>query len=336
MSVYKRGKVFYMNFTLNGIRVFKSTGMTTKREAKAIENTERHRLLKESRQSPQEKRSKTLLLDAVELTYEAKWKHGKDSTRSYRRACNLAELIGNVPVGKIDEDTVQQLTRNLEGRGSKNATINRYLASLKTILKQMKQQTDFIHLRKEPKGRIRVLSKEEEQEVLKLLRQDHGGRRIYYAEFADLVEVLLGTGMRLSEGLELLYLDVNYASGMIHIWRNKGDRPRSVPMTKKVRSILHARQKANPEKPFTLKEHQAESAWAWIRKQIGLQGDKEFVIHSATRHTYASRLANKGVDIFTIKELLGHSSITTSMIYMHLDPSKLAHAVAVLEEESEE
>jgi len=334
MSVYRRGKVFYMNFTVNGVRVFRSTGMTTKREAKAVEAAERHKILKNAKQTPQEKAANTLLLDAVEQTYEAKWKHGKDSQRSYRRACNLAELIGNMPIKDIDEATVQQLIRDIESRKTGNAvaTINRYLACLKTILKQMKQQTDFITLRKEHKGRIRVISKAEEQQIISLLRQDHGGKRKYYGEVADLIEVLLDTGMRLAEGINLLYQDVNFESNLIHVWKNKGNRPRSVPMTARARRILESRQQTAPVKPFSIKDHQAETAWAWIRKKMGLSGDKEFVIHSATRHTCASRMANKGIDVFTIKEILGHASITTTMIYCHLDPSKLSHAVSVLED----
>jgi len=332
MSVYKRGKVFYMNFTVNGIRVFKSTGTSVKREAKAAENAERHRLLKESKQSPQEKRSKTLLLEAVELTYEVKWKHGKDSTRSYRRACNLAELIGNVPVGKIDEDTVQDLIRDLEGRGSKNATINRYLASLKTILKQMKHPTDFIHLRKEPKGRIRVISKQEEQQVIDLLRNtDHGPRRHYFTEVADLVEVLCDSGMRLSEALNLNYQDVSFENNLIHCWKNKSDRPRSIPMTSRARRVLEARRETNPVKPFTIKDYQVETAWAWVRKEMGMETDKEFLPHSL-RHTCASRLVNRGIDLYVVKQWLGHSSIQVTERYAHLDPQKLAHAVTVLED----
>ena len=330
MSVYKRGKYFYMNFTVNGIRVFKSTKCTTKREAKAVAATERQKILKQSKMSPQEKGAQTLLADAIEQTYEAKWKYGKDSQRSMGRAQNLMQITGNLKLSDITDTTVTKLTKTLEARGSSIATCNRYLACLKTILKQMQQPVGFIRLKKERRGRIRVLTKQEEQQLLGLWRQDHGGKRAYYAEFADLIEVLLGTGMRLSEGLDILYRDVNYSSNLIHIWRNKGDRPRSVPMTKKVRTILQSRQIANPEKPFTLVDHQAESAWAWVRKQMGLQDDKEFVIH-CTRHTCASRMVNAGVDILVVQNVLGHASIVQTQIYAHLAPHKLADAISVLE-----
>ncbi len=332
MSIIKRGKVFYMNFTVNGIRVFRSTGMTSKREARAVENAERHRILKESKQSPQEKRSKTLLSEAIEETFTAKWKDSKDSLRTYRRARNLLGFVGDIQIGKIDEQVVGELIGRLESRGSTPATINRYLACLKTILKHLKQDTDFITLRKERKGRIRVLSQEEEQRVLDLLRNtDHGPRRAYFPEVAELVEVLLDTGMRLSEGINLLYQDINFGSNLIHVWKNKGDRPRSIPMTTRVRNVLETRREANPAKPFSIKDHQAETAWRWVRKEMGLEKDKEFVIHS-TRHTCASRMVNRGVDLYVVKDILGHASIVTTQIYAHLDPTKLSHAISVLED----
>jgi integrase len=273
-----------------------------------------------------------LLSQAVEETYSAKWKHGKDSQRSYRRACNMVQLIGDIQIGKIDEQTVSELIRKLESRESTTATINRYLASLKTILKHMKQATDFITLRKERKGRIRVLSKEEELRVIDLLRNtDHGPRRGYFPEVADLVEVLIYTGMRLSEALDMRYEDVDFTTGLISIWINKGDRPRSVPMTSRARRVLETRKEGNPVKPFSIKNHQVETAWKWIRKEMGLQRDKEFVPH-ALRHTCASRMVNKGIDLYVVKDILGHASILTTQIYAHLDPNKLSHAVSVLED----
>jgi site-specific recombinase XerD len=63
---------------------------------------------------------------------------------------------------------------------------------------------------------------------------------------------------------------------------------------------------------------------------MGLEGDKEFVIHS-TRHTCASRMVNAGVDLYVVKEVLGHSSIQVTEKYAHLAPHKLSDAVAVLE-----
>jgi integrase len=102
-------------------------------------------------------------------------------------------------------------------------------------------------------------------------------------------------------------------------------------MTKRVASILKKRQDANPIKPFNLTIYQSDKAWAWARVEIGLKDDSEFIIH-ALRHTCASRLVNAGVDLYVVKEWLGHSSIQVTERYAHLAPHKLAHAAKMLED----
>jgi integrase len=333
MSVYKRGDkgVFYMNFTVNGVRVFRSTGKFTKKEAKQVEALEKHKVLNEASLTPQERAAKILLSDAVEQVYENKWKNNKDAQGSYRRGWKLVEYIGNIPIGQINEDVVNKLIKKFESMKVEVSTCNRYLTILKTILKNKRQPWDHIKLKKERKGRIRVISYKEEKIILGLLKDsNHSERRYYYPEVGDLVIVLVDTGMRLSEALTLRYKDINFISNLISIWINKGDRPRSIPMTSRVREVFHRRQTKDSVKPFSINKDKAELAWKWVREEMGLKGDKEFVLHSL-RHTCASRLVNKGIDLYVVKEWLGHSSIQVTEKYAHLSPKKLAHAAEVLE-----
>lgn len=326
MSVFKRGRIWYTDFVVNGVRICKSSGKTSKREAKQFEASARVKLLWEK---PQQKAAKLLLSDAIDQTYETRWLRNKDSAGSYRRATKLLEHMGNVTLQSIGDDAVTSLVRKLEATGIESSTINRYLAALKTILKDHRIQTD-IKLRKEKTGRIRVLSKDEEQKVVDLLRMAVSlGKKPYYAEAADMVIVLVDTGMRLSELLNLRYEDVSFENNLVSIWVNKGDRPRSLPMTTRVRTIMELR-KTGGDKPFTLSVDEAERAWQWARAEMGLLRDKEFVMHSL-RHTCASRLVNGNVDLYVVKELLGHSSIQITERYAHLSPTKLVEAVGALE-----
>ena len=332
MTVYRRSKtgVFYMDYVCKGVRVYKSTGKYTKRDAKIVEAADKQRLHSDATLTPQAKAASILLSTAIEQAYEAKWKTNKDAMGTYRRAQGLIGLIGDIPIGSINEETVEMLVGRLEAKGVQSSTANRYLATLKTILKYKKQPYDHIRLKKERKGRIRVLSQDEELMVVSLLRDtDHTPGRRYFREVADLVEVLVDTGCRLSEVLDLRYEDVNFTSNLLTIWINKGERPRSIPMTRRVRSILEARQ-TGIAKPFTIPVNKAEYAWSLIRKQMNLQHDKEFVMHSL-RHTCASRLVNKGVDLYVVKEWLGHSSIQITERYAHLNPAKLVDVVRFLE-----
>ena len=59
--------------------------------------------------------------------------------------------------------------------------------------------------------------------------------------------------------------------------------------------------------------------------------DKEFIMH-ALRHTCATRLVNRGIDLYVVKEFLGHSTIQVTERYAHLSPDKLAHAAEILDE----
>lgn len=333
MSVYKRGDkgVFYMNFTVDKVRVTRSTGKFTKKEAKLVEAVEKKRMMVDGALSPREKAARMPLSIAIQKVYDERWKDNKDGEKSQRIAERVMVIIGDIPISKIDGDVIKLLIRLLEGSGIKGATVNRYLATIKTLLRHHRQPWEHIQLKKESKGRIRVLSREEETTVVNLLQNTiHNSRRYYFPEVADLVEVLVDTGCRLSEVLNLRYDDINFDSNLISIWINKGDKPRSIPMTVRVGGILLARQAGNPVKPFSLDIDQAENAWTWVRKTMGLSGDKEFVLH-ALRHTTATRLIDKGIDLYTVKEWLGHSTIQVTERYAHLNPDKLVHAANMLE-----
>ena len=241
MSVYKRGDkgVFYMNFTVNGVRVFRSTGKFTKKEAKLVEAVERQKMMNKASMTPQEKAAKMLLSEGIKQVYEHKWKkNNKRHIETHRQALRILSFIGDIPLGKIDEYVVRELILKLEKKKLTGGTINRYLAGLKTILRFNRQPWQHIVLRKERKGRIRVLSKNEENMAIGFLRNTtHSKRRAFYPEVAFLVEVLVDTGMRLSELLDLRYQDIDFSSNLLSIWFNKGDRPRSLPMCK-IRSTL--------------------------------------------------------------------------------------------------
>lgn len=333
MTVYKRGAkgVFYMNFTVDGVRVTRSTGKFTKKEAKLVEAVEKKRMMVDGALSPRERAARMLLSVAIQKTYDERWKDNKDGEKSQRIVERAMEIIGDIPISKIDEDIIKFLVKMLEGSGIKGATVNRYLATIKTLLRHHRQPWEHIQLKKESKGRIRVISREEEATVVNLLRDtDHKGKRSYYPEAADLVEVLVDTGCRLSEVLNLRYEDVNFETNLISIWINKGDKPRSIPMTSRAGTILQTRRSEGATKPFTIGRNQAENAWTWVRKTMGLSGDTEFVLH-ALRHTTATRLIDKGVDLYVVKEYLGHSTIQVTERYAHLAPDKLAHAAGILD-----
>ena len=174
--------VFYMNFMVNGDRVFRSTGKYTKKEAIIVEAVEKKKMMNEVSMTPQEKAAKMLLSEGIRQVYEHKWKkNNKRHIETHRQALRILSFIGDLPLGKIDDYVVRELIMKLEKNKLTGATINRYLAGLKTILRFNRQSWQHIVLRKERKGEIRVLSKDEENTAIGLLRNTaHSKRRAFY------------------------------------------------------------------------------------------------------------------------------------------------------------
>lgn len=99
-------------------------------------------------------------------------------------------------------------------------------------------------------------------------------------------------------------------------------------MTSRVKTILLKRQ-TEGNKPFPLPYGMIQSSWRQMRKKLELN---DVLIHTL-RHTCATRLFQKGADIYTVKEYLGHSNISVTMRYAHMNPTHLKKAAKLLEEE---
>lgn len=272
-----------------------------------------------------------LLSAAIQNTYQDKWKRNKDGARQLTMAGVVRDIIGDVYLDEIGRPEFRRVVRHLEEKGLEDSTINRHLASLKTIMRMHKADYSELDMFSESDGRIYVLTAEEETAALQILRDKSlrrwPRRQNYLDEFADMAIVLLDTGMRVGELLRLTARDINKNTGLITIWINKADKPRSVPMTARVREILLSRIEKAPL--FACTQNQVRQAWDLVRRITKIE-DPDFVPH-ALRHTCATRLLEAGVDIYTVKEWLGHKTIMTTMRYLHMMPGRLAGAAAALQ-----
>jgi len=177
----------------------------------------------------------------------------------------------------------------------------------------------------EPTHRIRYLAVDEEMMALSLLQQWQ------QPTIKETVITLIDTGMRVGELLKLSVRDVDLNENIISIWQNKGDLPRSVPMTDRVRQIIEARcERSRGLVFFDLNREVLRYYWDRVRSAMDLDDDDQFVPH-ALRHTCATRLVQAGVSLFVVQKLLGHSTITVTQKYAHLAQSNLREAIDVLQ-----
>lgn len=240
----------------------------------------------------------------------------------------VIQVLGDVEIRSIDESQIDRLVLASEAKGNSNGTINRKLACLSRMLTVAHERgwiarKPKIERRKEPLGRIRWLTDEEEAKLVAVTR--HFGRDRY----ADLWILLVDTGLRVGEALRLRWRDVDLDRKQLSVWVTKGDKPRTVPMTDRVWTML-ARDAERPEGPFAdLNQRTLATVWNTAKAAMRLVNDDQFVPH-CLRHTFASRLVQAGVPILTVRELCGHKTLSMTMRYAHLAPDNLAGAIGVL------
>lgn len=88
-------------------------------------------------------------------------------------------------------------------------------------------------------------------------------------------------------------------------------------------------------RPFPFPNYYVSKIFRKAKKKMGLADDKDFVPH-ALRHTCASRMVRRGVDLYIVKEILGHSSITVTERYAHLNVDRLRKGIEALEDNFDE
>jgi len=172
----------------------------------------------------------------------------------------------------------------------------------------------------------------------------------------DVVVFAFNTGMRLNEIVNLKWKNIDFEKKVIIVgdedFVTKGKNQRYVPFGEEVERILQRIKngKTTPSLILPLKNGEKNSFVFAKDNGMAYTGDyfsKKFkracrdagldeAIHFHTlRHSFASNLAQQGVSLYVIKELLGHSSISTTEIYAHLDVGALREAVKKLDTRSE-
>lgn len=210
------------------------------------------------------------------------------------------------------------------------ATVNRELALLKRMF-NLAVDWD-LYLSSNPLRKVKFF--QEVNTGFRVLSLDEESRLLTNATPAiqDIVGYALNTGSRIGEIFSLRWQNVDLERNLITVFSPKTQKTRVVPINSDVRRILEfwalGRKNEfvfyNQEtgKPFV----DLDAGLALACKKAGIAG----VTWHKLRHTFASRLLERGVDIMTVKELLGHSTVTVTMRYTHSNLDSKVAAVGKL------
>lgn len=324
--------LFAATFMSNGER-FRAAGFTAEADAQIWELQARSDLKKGKpvdypTHSANTKNSiKDLSLSCwLEKTYRMFWADASDPHKVRHKLSEITAYFGSkTNINDLTTDRIDTWITSLKGKGNANGTINRKLAVISKTLKYANecvqiQRMPTIHRQREPQGRVRYVTPEEEALIMQTLDQWS------MDDLKDSITVLIDTGVRRSELCRLTKADVS--GGMLNLWKTKNDLPRSIPMTSRVADIINRRVlTATTPKIFPIMPDTLSDRWDRVRFHLELD---DVVLH-CFRHTTASRLVQRGVSLATVQQWMGHKDIKTTLRYAHLSPKNLSDAVAVLE-----
>jgi integrase len=314
-----------------------------------------------------EKPSHTLetFLDKVYSPWLSANRKSGDATLARLKSCFSSFMLSPLP--GIDVLSVEQWKTAELKRGKCPATINRDITALKALLSKA-IDWGFLDLHPLAKlkpakvdnlGKIRFLSEKEEARLREALdkredrirenrRKGNDFRRargyellqdLSEVSFADhlkpMVLISLNTGLRRGELFNLTFVNVDLKKGTIRIEGDstKNGKSRYVPLNKEAAGIFQDWLKQTGETSglvFPGKEGKIfdtlKTSWGKLLKAADITN---FRWHDM-RHNFASQLVMAGVDLNTVRELLGHSDMKMTLRYAHLAPEHKAAAVEKL------
>lgn len=339
-GIRRRGAKFFVDVTYQGTRktaTVASLSAAIERKAELLNALETGQDVTQTRSNAAEWTLQQALDKVLSMPKPEGWRGISYEKQATLNAMDAIQFMGpDIKLGQISRDLMDAWLGSCEAKGNSDSTINRKVSALSKLLKTAVDHGGLNVLPKMPKQRrekitrIRMITEVEENTLLMFFHQT--GKK----EMAEAVTILIDTGIRRGELLNLRPQDVDLKNGIMMVYGTEGKgtkngKIRSVPMTKRVRSVMQGR--VTGATCFTLSESEMRHQWDAARSYMGLASDPNFVLH-VCRHTCASRLVKAGVSLPVVQQWLGHSNINTTMRYAHLFPQDLMLAVQKLEGEN--
>ena len=278
---------------------------------------------------------------AMDYTFQTRhsWRHGNGAKTSRINCTHFTRLRGSsFPIGRITQPTISQVCIELEDEGKSDATINRVVSAVSTVLNHcafdgLIESAPKFRRRKESEGRVIWYTKDE-VDRLSLLSIDVYQRQ----DLRDIILFGAYTGMRQGEILKLRAKDIDLIGDRIHVGgvpsqTTKAKNWRAIPIHDRIRDIVNTRCSHSSRQDVRIFGEEWSTKEQLLRafKKVNRLINKEdcYVFHTL-RHSYATWLAEAGVPIRTIMSLCGHKNIDTTLRYAKATDSSLKDAMGAI------
>ena len=331
--MFKRGGVYWTCLRVNGKKLQKSLDTSNVKIAKAIEAKLRAEVA-EGRyldKLPGEKKTVAELMKKFIEEYGPKVSEAQQ--RSYKTSQkNLEKFFGLTPLTKIRPKLIAEYKRLRLSKKRKPATVNRELACFSKAFRIAATEWEWVK-----ENPMALVSRERENnKVIRWLSENEEPLLLEKCQdwLQEIVIFAIHTGMRQGEILNLKWKEVNLFRREIFVIKSKNNEPRTIPISNQLFELLKgkSRVKSISRYVFTACNNQRmdeANLRRAFRKAVKDSGIDKFRFHDL-RHTFGSRLAQRGVDLFTISRLMGHKDINTTMRYLHHSTETLKKGIEAL------
>lgn len=338
---------FDITYKVEGRKVWEKVGWASEGYSAKLAGeirSERLRKVRHGEQLPREKKKAPLFKDVaeryLEWAKENKTRAGADDRSRYE---SYLKRFDDKRLNEITSFDLERLKSDLFKQGLRPATVRHGLVLFRQMVNKaiawgMWKGDNPIKGVKLPtlqNQKERFLSHEEAGILLTELKKTS-------LQLHDMALLSLHCGLRAGEIFNLRGHDLDFENGMVHIGDPKNQVARKAFTTEAVREMLATRKPKNPEdlvfndrrhgEKIKIISHAFRKVVDTIGFNKGITDPRRQVTFHSLRHTFASWLALQGETLLTIKELLGHRSLTMTQRYAHLAPDQKRLAALRLEE----
>ncbi|MFH1398418.1 MAG: tyrosine recombinase XerC [Candidatus Omnitrophota bacterium] len=244
---------------------------------------------------------------------------------------NFQAFLKEQTIESIDYLVLRKYLAVLKEKSLGTRSVARHLSTLRSFFRFLTREgylkTNPILSLLSPKLDKYLPSFLTEEEVLRLIESSLSKDEMGLRDRA-ILETIYSTGIRISELVGLNLEDIDFIGCIIKVM-GKGKKERIVPIGDKavgaIRDYLDSREKSGlavflNKRGGRITDRGVRNI---VKKYIAIAGIKKGVSPHTLRHSFATHLLNRGADLRSVQELLGHANLSTTQIYTHLTTEKL-------------
>jgi integrase len=335
MGLVKRNHVWWMSFMYQGRQVRRTTGTTDKRLAESILCKVKVQIAEGRFFETREEQERTFgeMMDRY-LKERAVLKAPKSYVRDVTALKHLLPVFGDKVLAEISPKLLAGYKTQRRIETAAPATINKELQLVRHAFNVAMREWEWC--RENPMHRVSMEPVHNEVDRWLTAKEEELLLTSSSPWLQEIIGFALNTGMRQGEILNLQWQDVDFARGLLMVMKSKNGTRRTIPLNARVYELLSAKQATTgtTHGPVFTTPRGNELQVRFLVREFCEARDRagipDFRFHDM-RHTFATRLVQRGVDLYKVQRLLGHKTSTMTQRYAHHSPESLRDGVNVLD-----